>query len=150
MSRPDHEGDESGRCGGCSSRALTTLPGSDRGLGLCADCGRWQEVEARDWPESTKCHNCAFRAGSPERSDPYRWAEVEATLEDGRPPFHCHKGLAYDVRTGAFALPDPATGRVTVCAGWLAAKVARLRRQERSSGRSLRNIETDAPPTPSK
>lgn len=128
--RPDHEGDEAGRCGGCGSRNIHILATSKRDLGVCLDCRRVQEVETRDWPESEMCGNCAFRRGSPERADPYRWAEVAATVSDG-PTFHCHKGLSYDPRSGQFAPPDPATGRVTVCAGWLAARIAHCRRTER-------------------
>jgi len=128
MPRGDFEGDEAGRCGGCGSQDLLTLGvASEGGLGLCRACGRMQEVETRDWPESVMCNNCAFRVGSPERSDPYRWAEIEATLATGQ-NFHCHKGLAYDPESGVFSPPDPATGRVTVCAGWLSAYIARLRR----------------------
>jgi hypothetical protein len=127
--RPDHEGDEARRCGGCGSRNLHLFAHSDRDLGVCLDCRRIQEVEMRDWPESRMCNNCAFRAGSPERAAPYRWAEIEATLDDGL-MFHCHKGLPYDPRSGRFAAPDPAAGRVTVCAGWLSARIARLRRKK--------------------
>lgn len=130
MPRGEFEGDEAGRCGGCGSRNLLTLPvASDRGLGLCRSCGRMQEVETRAWPESVMCGNCAFRVGSPERADPYRWAEIEGTLARGQ-SFHCHKGLAYHPDSGEFDPPDSATGRVTVCAGWLAAYFARLRRAE--------------------
>ena len=135
MTRPDFEGDEAGRCGGCGSRRL--MQSSDGQHAFCLDCRRLQEPETRDWPESTMCDNCAFRKGSPERADPYRWAEVSATVESGQ-LFHCHKGLpvtlSEDRLVATFEAPDPAKGRVTVCAGWLAARIALLKRKEAAHG----------------
>lgn len=129
--RDDHEGDEAGRCGGCGSRDMTTfkLCDSERLLGRCGNCGRLQDVETRDWPESTPCDDCAFRKGSPERADPYRWAEIMEIVERDQ-PFHCHKGLPFDPKTGAYEAPDARKGRVTVCAGWLGARLAWLRRRD--------------------
>lgn len=132
VARPTFEGDEAGRCGGCGSRAIERFSVcQDRDLGVCTGCSRVQEVETRDWPESAMCGNCAFRVGSPERADPYRWAEVADLVETGV-PFHCHKGLSYDLMSGRFAAPSPASGRVTVCAGWFAAFAAKFRRAERA------------------
>lgn len=129
--RTNFEGDEAGRCGGCGSRAIERFSVcQDRDLGVCTSCWRVQEVETRDWPESVMCGNCAFRVGSPEQGDPYRWAEV-ADLVEKDIPFHCHKGLAYDPKTGRFAPPEPAAGRVTVCAGWLGANIAKHKRAAR-------------------
>lgn len=48
LNRPDHEGDESGRCGGCGSRNMLTSRDSEHAL--CLDCERLQEPETRDWP----------------------------------------------------------------------------------------------------
>jgi hypothetical protein len=131
MTRPRYEGDEAGRCGGCGSRNL--LASSDGKHAVCIDCRRLQEPETRDWPEAVMCDNCAFRKGSPERSDPWRWMQVSETVEDGT-PFHCHKGLPMtwhrEHLSATFEMPDPATGRVTVCAGWLATYVAKLKREE--------------------
>ena len=89
-----HEGDEANRCGGCGSRNLMTCHPRESGIkhAICMDCRRLQEVEHRDWPLTVMCDNCAFRKGSPERADPYRWAEVLDTLDEEQ-PFHCHKGL---------------------------------------------------------
>ena len=129
--RPRFDGDEAGRCGGCGSRNLTTVKLPDRGItyGHCRECGRGQDVELRDWPEATPCDDCAFRKGSPERSDPDKWAGLEELVKGGG-TFHCHKGLPHDIATGSYAAPDAATGRVTVCAGWIGAHVAYLRRLE--------------------
>lgn len=127
-----HEGDESGRCGGCGSRNImfSELCGSDVKHGICIDCSRLQEVEHRDWPLSEMCDNCAFRKGSPERADPYRWAEVMETL-DKEQPFHCHKGLPMSAPDGngdvQFSQPDAAEGRVKVCAGWFAMFVKKFK-----------------------
>jgi hypothetical protein len=128
---PDFEGDEAGRCGGCGSRNM--IFASDRQHAICMDCRRMQEPELRDWPEAKMCDNCAFRKGSPERADPWRWMQVEETVEDGN-PFHCHKGLPVtlngDGLSATFTAPNPATGRVTVCAGWLATRIAHCRKSE--------------------
>lgn len=131
MARPDHEGDEAGRCGGCGSRNIAMTGIDCRSLGVCRDCDRVQEVEARDWPETVMCDNCAFRKRSPERADPYRWAEIQELVEKNGPMFHCHKGLPLDPKTGKFSAPDKAHGRVTICAGYLAAHIAHLRRAEK-------------------
>ncbi len=131
MTRPDFEGDESGRCGGCGARNM--MVASDGAHAICMDCRRIQEPETRDWPEARMCDNCAFRKGSPERADPYRWAEVSETVAKGQ-YFHCHKGLPVtltpDNLSATFSPPDPATGRVTICAGWLAARIAQFRKAE--------------------
>lgn len=129
-SRLDFEGDEAGRCGGCGSRDM--MAASDGKHAICMKCHRLQEPEMRDWPEAKMCDNCAFRQGSPERADPWRWMQILETVEYGQ-PFYCHKGLTMTLRddktAASFSPPDAATGRVTVCAGWLAAsaKDARAR-----------------------
>lgn len=129
--RPDYEGDESMRCGGCGERNL--MLSSDGKHAICMSCQRLQEPETRDWPEAKMCDNCAFRKGSQERADPWRWMQVSETVEYGE-PFHCHKGLAAmlhkDSLTVTFEPPDPTKGRVTVCAGWLASREAHCRRKE--------------------
>jgi len=130
--RKNYEGDEAGRCGGCGSRDVLTLQGDPGGLGKCMACGRFQHVETRDWPESELCDDCAYRKGSPERDDPEEWAKLKRIAQDGT-AFHCHKGLAFDPATGDYAPPDPATGRATICAGWLRANIAHHRRRERQS-----------------
>jgi hypothetical protein len=90
-----------------------------------------QEPETRDWPEAQMCNNCAFRKGSPERADLWRWMQVSETVEYDQ-AFHCHKGLQLnfnpETQTATFDPPDAAKGRVTVCAGWLAHRIAYCRR----------------------
>ena len=124
-----HEGDEAMRCGGCGSRNMMTTQADDCLHGICMDCRRVQEVETRDWPEAKMCDNCAFRKGSGERADPYRWAEIQEVLASGQ-YFHCHKGLPLNPKSGQFTAPDRGAGRLTVCAGFLASLAARLRRDE--------------------
>jgi len=123
MTRTEYEGDEAGRCGGCGSRNMlvTRPPDCDTLHAVCKDCLRLQEIETRDWPLSEMCDNCAFRKGSPERADPYRWAEVQETLANGS-AFHCHKGLNMTIKGTdcAFDPPEASKGHVTICAGWFA------------------------------
>ncbi|SDX82508.1 hypothetical protein [Roseicitreum antarcticum] len=127
--RGDYEGDEAGRCGGCGSRNMVMASGGKHAG--CMDCGRIQEPETRDWPEARMCDNCAFRKGSPERADPFRWAEVSETITSGQ-YFHCHKGLPAKLDADSLSVsispPDPTQGRVTVCAGWLAARIAHCKK----------------------
>ncbi len=85
----------------------------------------------REVPESEMCDNCAFRKNSPERQDPYRWAEIMEIVEEGR-PFHCHKGLPFDLKTSKFEPPSKEAGRVTVCAGWINARLAHLKKEKRN------------------
>lgn len=122
------EGDEAGRCGGCGSRRL--MVSSDGAHAVCLECRRLQEPETRNWPESKMCDNCAFRVGSPERADPYRWAEITETLERGQ-PFYCHKGLPVTLDaqalTATFSAPCPGVDRMTICAGWAASYMARFK-----------------------
>ena len=130
VAREDHEGDEAGRCGGCGSRDMILSTEGEHAA--CVICGRLQEVETRDWPLSQLCNNCAFRKGSDERADPYRWAEITAVVARGQ-YFHCHKGLPMTIEPGCksatFSAPDQNNGRVTVCAGWFAARIAYLKQE---------------------
>lgn len=123
--RNQHDGDEAGRCGGCGSRSL--IVDTTKMHAICRDCHRLQELETRDFPESQMCDNCAFRKGSPERADPYRWAEILSLVEDGR-PFHCHKGLSmrYPAKGDTAFFTPPTAGEQKVCAGWLAMRVKEL------------------------
>jgi len=136
MTRPEFEGDEAMRCGGCGSRNMLQHTTSCDGVlhGVCEDCQRFQEVETRDWPLKDMCDNCAFRKGSPEQADPYRWAEIMETLQTEQ-PFHCHKGLNANLNpvtgTITFDAPDPDEGRVTICAGWFSALMAKYKKDER-------------------
>ncbi len=125
-------------CAGCGSAEIVTtdeIAGADTRYGLCAACGRLQEVETRAEPLRMMCDNCAYRRGSPERSDPYGWAEHwDRHIVDGL-PFYCHKGLPLDFNprgsTDVTATPEVlAEARVKPCAGWIAARLAACHRKE--------------------
>lgn len=68
-------------------------------------------------PAAKCCGKCAFRRGSPERSDPYGWMRlVESMSEDGV-PFACHEsvpGHPQEERDG--------TPRWRTCRGYAATK----------------------------
>lgn len=63
------------------------------------------------------CAKCAFRSGSPERTDPYAWMRlVEAWTEDGV-PFGCHEsapGHPGEVQDGS--------PRYRLCRGYVATR----------------------------
>ena len=88
------------------------------------------------------CDNCAFRPGSPEQSDPEKWAELMTSLKtNGR--FYCHKGVpispgdphgfAYPTRLVSKELHPTArtedVKRLRICRGWLKMFGARLARE---------------------
>lgn len=74
------------------------------------------EAEPQTGP--TKCCTaCAFRTGSPERSDPYTWMRLLEGWAEGGGPFLCHEGV----------LAHPAEkldgrDRNRVCAGYAATR----------------------------
>lgn len=90
---------------------------------VCRACGQLFVPEHRVDPASQLCDDCAFRPGSPERADGYKWAEIiQATIVDQLHPFHCHKGLACELRDGTLHYLRPEEGQkpLTPCAGWRA------------------------------
>lgn len=121
-----------------------------RGL---AHCTCWEPIyDVAQMPPMTdtvpgvmteKCHDCAFRPGSPERSDEYLRDELYALPAKGE-PFWCHQGLRQPARwrhkTLGLEVPgDPADwqppivdgvpyladGRAgNLCAGWVALRLA--------------------------
>jgi hypothetical protein len=44
-------------------------------------------------PGKKCCGKCAFRAGSPERADPYAWLNLAQGLAEGRGVFLCHESV---------------------------------------------------------
>lgn len=109
-------------CGGCGSPHLLTASDADATYGVCLDCDRLQEIETRADPSGQLCDNCAFRPGSPERSDPWGWMRLEESFESGQ-PFYCHKGM--DARLTASEakleyLPGEDLTKLQPCAGWIA------------------------------
>lgn len=127
-------------CAGCGSADLLLTDGNGTAYGLCRACERLQEVETRPEPIRQLCDNCAYRPDSPERADPWGWAEHRARHVEGGQPFYCHKGLPLDF--------DPAgqtrviEGEATTaeaarkpCAGWFAARLAHCHRQVQAPAR---------------
>lgn len=89
----------------------------------CLACGQLFVPEHRLDPTVQLCDDCAFRPGSPERLDGYKWAEIiEATIVEQIHPFHCHKGLACELRGQSLHYLRPEEGQrpLTPCAGWRA------------------------------
>lgn len=127
----DHEGDNALRCGNCGSRnmMLCNREETDTLYGVCMNCERFQEVETRDWPLSSMCDNCAFRKGSPEQADPFRWAEILETVKKGQ-PFHCHKGLEATHVGIDISFSPPTENDAKVCAGWRSAQIAHYKRNK--------------------
>ena len=117
-------------CGGCGSSNLATTADAETQYAVCQDCLRLQEAETRANPATHMCDNCAFRPGSPERADPYRWFQIEeATIFCGQ-PFYCHKGMATELTHGTMHyLHGDVVESLHPCAGWLAHRVAYLARQ---------------------
>jgi len=114
-------------CPHCSSRKLRGIELDDcRELILvCMDCAAAFEPELRADPSREMCNNCAFRQGSPERADPWRFLELlEVTIEGGK-PFHCHKGLKLEMTANGYKFVAPADLAALVqCAGWRSRRAA--------------------------
>lgn len=119
------------KCAGCGSADLLIADrqATDTAYGYCNACGRLQEVEVRAEPCRQMCDNCAYRRNSPERADPWGWAEhLSRHVEDGQ-PFYCHKGLPveFDPRGKVRVIETEETiaeASLKPCAGWLAARLA--------------------------
>lgn len=114
-------------CPNCGS-TNTVLPKIPRPeAAACLGCATLFVPETRARPEAQLCNDCAFRPGSPERADPYKWAEiVETTIVDAVHPFFCHKGLtcSLDGNTLKYQIPQGGQAAMTPCAGWRAHKAA--------------------------
>ena len=124
-------------CAGCGSPVLNTHTDAETTYGFCTACGRFQEVETRPEPCRQMCDNCAYRTDSPERADPWGWAEHRARhIEDGQ-PFYCHKGLplSFDPRGETHVIETAETiteASKKPCAGWLAARFAHCQKKDAS------------------
>lgn len=73
---------------------------------VCIDCRKaWErlpagEVFTRDGEMMAfdkPCDNCAFRGGSPERSDPERWQALQESITYAGGVFFCHKGVPFEL-----------------------------------------------------
>lgn len=111
-------------CPACGSSSVIWADGTDEAC-ACGDCNQLYVPDFRPEPLKQMCDDCAFRPGSPERSDAYKWMQIiEATIIEQQHPFHCHKGLACELDAGGSTIrylrPDPGQKQLTQCAGWKA------------------------------
>jgi hypothetical protein len=89
----------------------------------CIACGQLFVPEDRVDPDGQLCNDCAFRPNSAERQDPWKWADIiETTIVDQVHPFHCHKGMACELKGATLHYVQPAGGLAAMqpCAGWRA------------------------------
>lgn len=117
-------------CPHCGSNQLRGVELTDARelVVVCMGCFAAFEPEMRTDPCREMCNNCAFRQGSQERADPWRWLELlEATVEAGQ-PFHCHKNLRLQMTAEGyrFTPPEGGTAALTQCAGWKSRRAAFL------------------------
>lgn len=119
------------RCGG-GRIAATALKGTI--YEACGDCKIvWEalpadapaEVDGRPQPFRKACDNCAFRQGSPERSDPEAWESLTMAMAFQEKAFYCHKGVPLTEARDGFQYPKRPDGthireQLRVCAGFIA------------------------------
>lgn len=114
-------------CPRCLSPRIVLPPLEHAEAAVCLDCARLFIPETRPDPAAQLCDDCAFRPGSPERVDPYKWAEIiQTTIVDAAHPFYCHKGMGCELRgqTLHYLMPTEGEKVMTPCAGWRAHKLA--------------------------
>ena len=75
------------------------------------------------------CDNCAWRKGSPERSDPDKWEHLQQQIHYCGATFYCHKGVPLSHEEGQThdqpKLPNGKhnTKNMRLCAGYLAQRL---------------------------
>lgn len=113
-------------CPSCGSENCNFLDLEASPVGVCSNCATAFIPEIRANPAIQMCDDCAWRPGSPERKDPYQWAQmIEVTIEGGQ-PFYCHKGLTCRVENTnlIYQMPPDGPAGMTPCAGWKSRKLA--------------------------
>lgn len=83
------------------------------------------DIDGRPQPFRKACDNCAFRHGSPERSDPEAWEGLTMAMAYQEKAFYCHKGVPLTEARDGFQYPKHANGvhireELRVCAGFIA------------------------------
>ena len=109
------------RCPTCRSEDVEKADADGSPIAVCQNCATVVVPEMRENPAIELCDDCAFRPNSPERQDPYKWAEIiEVTIVNGDHPFYCHKGLTCELHgtTLSYNRPEEGTRAMTPCAGW--------------------------------
>jgi len=127
-------------CPKCESPSVEIIPFLKDGtlLEACRTCGAFWEAELREVPAVTPCDNCAWRPGSPERSDPERWAYLMAEFKRGA-SFYCHKRVPAILDDHGYSFQfaiEQKDGRqvctnAPICAGWVAWKLGQIYKPKR-------------------
>lgn len=115
------------KCGSEFAETMVLDDGSE--VAVCRGCAQLYIPENRTEPCRQLCDDCAFRPGSPERADGYKWAEIiQVTIVDAEHPFFCHKGMTarLDGETLRYEMPPGGQNDMTPCAGWKAHRAAYL------------------------
>lgn len=140
--------DECPRCG--SSRTMMLhVHGDDTDHASCLDCRTiWEPIDPAELSVPGErfscfkhpCGNCAFRPGSPERSDPQRWDDLMIQIHCGDAVFYCHKGVPLSDEDNEshehFQTLDGKLdhSRLRMCAGYLAQRLGRLNKERIDAG----------------
>ena len=134
--------DECPRCG--SGDVIRMVIRGEPEHAACLACSTmWEPFDAGDVEEHLRgeevplfrapCDNCAFLPGSPERSDPERWAGLQEQIHYMGHSFYCHKGVPIaEGWTHDHPLrPDGShdTARMRLCAGFVAQKLGHASRE---------------------
>lgn len=127
-------------CPKCKSPNIEIIPFLRDGtlLEACRTCGAFWEAELREPCSGTPCDNCAWRPGSPERSDPEKWAHLMSEFKRGA-IFYCHKRVPAQLDENGYSFQfniELHDGRQTctnapVCAGWLNWKLGQIYKPKR-------------------
>jgi hypothetical protein len=119
------------KCGNDRIAAIALKDTVYEGCGACRTV--WEalpgdapvDVDGCPQPFRKACDNCAFRRGSPERSDPEQWEGLTMALACQEKAFYCHKGVPLTEARDGFQYPRHPDGthireQLRVCAGFIA------------------------------
>ena len=153
------------QCPKCASRS-TVETNTEGGylIRACVNCKTtWEPFEKSvlldtddRYSQFTKpCNNCAFRPGSPERSDPEKWEHLLSTLGWYEGAFYCHKGVPINMESeDGFDYPKTKDGkhdirRLRMCSGyvhWLkSSKAVAKKRLKELAWETQQSAEDSAP-----
>ena len=121
-----------------AARAATACSGSKSVANPCTPraapasrCGREDLIDQENALSIFRrpCDNCAWRKGSPERSDPDKWEHLQQQIHYCGATFYCHKGVPLSDEEGQThdqpKLPNGKhnTKNMRLCAGYLAQRL---------------------------
>lgn len=137
--------DECPDCGTGGEHVMHLKVRGEPAVGICKLCGTaWETFDPADLavegdtygPFKSPCDNCAWRKGSPERSNPETWDDLMIRIKIGEAVFYCHKGVPIgDGEDGqSHVHPRKPDGtwdqdKMRECAGWLLTRLAGLRKE---------------------